>query len=76
MISKLDRWLEQNIAGSLSFLRSFNPSTITLQPAIKQIDLAQQFLATQNEALAENNDDKVANEANKTVLIKIIRTFM
>ena len=76
MMSKLDKWLEQKIAGWLKLSNASIPDTFTLHPLKKQTDLAHIFLATQKENFEENKTTIAARIAEKTVLKKINRTFM
>ena len=76
IMSKLDKWLEQKIAGSLKLSKASIPDTFTLHPVKKHTDLAQIFLATQKENFEENKTTIPARIAEKTVLKKINRTFM
>ena len=76
MMSKLDKWLEQKIAGWSKFSKASIPETFTLHPVKKHTDLAHIFLATQKENFEENKTTTAARIAEKTVLKKINRTFM
>ena len=64
------------MAGSFNFFSSLIPSTSTWHLETKHINLAQQFLATQNEILWENKVNNPANEAENTVIEKIMRICM
>lgn len=76
IMSKLDKWLEQKIAGWSKLSNASIPETFTLHPAKKHKDLAHIFLATQKENFEENKTAIAARIAEKTVLKKINRTLM
>ena len=76
MMSKLDKWLEQKIAGWSKLSKASIPETLTLHPVKKHTDLAHIFFATQKENFEENKTTIAARIAEKTVLKKINRTFM
>ena len=76
MISKLDKWFEQKIAGCLNFFKASKPVTFTLHPVKTHTDFAQIFLATQNENSEENKTTTAARTAENIVLINISMTFM
>jgi len=61
------------MAGSFNFFSSLSPSTSTWHLEMKQIILAQQFLAIQKDILGENKVNNPANEAEKIVTEKIRR---
>ena len=76
IMSKLDKWLQQKIAGWSKLSSASIPETFTLHRAKKHTDLAHIFLATQNENFEENKTTIAAITAEKIVLKKINRTFM
>ena len=67
MMSKLDKWLEQKIAGSLKLSKASIPDTFTLHPVKKHTDFAQIFLAIQKENFEEtikDNEEKLISIRN------------
>ena len=68
-MSKLERWFAQNITGVFVLEIISFPETSILQRTKKQTDLAQIFLAIQNDNSLETSKPNAANKADIPVLI-------